>query len=100
MKKTPDGAAKSSTEQRQFGDKTATPASFGRSAASLIATTRVIKRWGTSTHVTAPGIGAEGERLTGRVLDKLPGYVVLHDRKIPGREASSATLRSGPAGSS
>ena len=72
--------------------------SFGWTAGVLIAATLGMELWGTSPHITAYGIGAEGERLTGRVLDKLDGYVVLHDRKIPGSAANIDHVAIGPGG--
>lgn len=72
--------------------------SFGWPAGLLIAIGLGLELWGTSSHITAYGIGAEGERLTGRVLDKLDGYVVLHDRKIPGSRANIDHIAFGPGG--
>lgn len=72
--------------------------SFGWAAGLLLAAALGIELWGTSSHITAYGIGAEGERLTGRFLDKLDGYVVLHDRKIPGSKANIDHVAIGPDG--
>ena len=72
--------------------------SLGLLAAILIAVALGFELWGTSSHITAYGKGAEGERLTGRALEKLPGYVVLHDRKIPGSKANIDHVAIGPAG--
>lgn len=72
--------------------------SFGWAAGLLIAAGLGLELWGTSSNITAYGIGAEGERLTGRVLDKLDGYVVLHDRKIPGSKANIDHIAIGPGG--
>ena len=72
--------------------------SSGWAAGLLIAAVLGLELWGTSSHITAYGIGAEGERLTGRVLDKLDGYVVLHDRKIPGSKANIDHIAIGPGG--
>ena len=72
--------------------------SFGWMAGLLIAAGLGMELWGTSSHITAYGIGAEGERLTGRVLDKLDGYIVLHDRKIPGSKANIDHVAIGPGG--
>ena len=72
--------------------------SFGLIAAVLIAVALGFEIWGTSAHITAYRKGAEGERLTGRTLEKLPGYVILHDRKIPGSKANIDHVAIGPAG--
>jgi hypothetical protein len=43
--------------------------------------------------------GAEGERATARLLATLPGrYVVLHDRRIPGRHSNIDHVVIGPSG--
>jgi hypothetical protein len=50
-------------------------------------------------HVRAWGIGAEGERVTGRELDRLPdGFRVLHDLRIPGSRANVDHVVIGPTG--
>jgi len=50
-------------------------------------------------HVRAWGIGAQGERVTGRELDKLPdGYRVLHDLRILGSRANVDHVVVGPTG--
>lgn len=51
------------------------------------------------SHVRAWSIGAEGERVTGRELDKLPdGYRVLHDLRILGSRANVDHVVIGPTG--
>lgn len=72
--------------------------SLGWLAGLIVAAYLGLHLWSTSSHITAYGIGAEGERLTGRVLDKLDGYVVLHDRKIPGSKANIDHVAIGPGG--
>ena len=72
--------------------------SLGVLAGVLIAIVLGFELWGTSSHISAYGKGAEGERLTGRTLDNLPGYVVLHDRKIPGSKANIDHIAIGPGG--
>jgi hypothetical protein len=72
--------------------------SYGWLAALLIAACLGLTFWGQSQHITAYGKGAQGERLTGRVLDELPGYFVLHDRKIPGSRANIDHIAIGPGG--
>jgi len=42
--------------------------------------------------------GAEGERLVGRVLDSLPGVLVLHDRAVPGSPANIDHVAIAPSG--
>jgi hypothetical protein len=72
--------------------------SLGVLAGVLVAVTLGFELWGTSSHISAYGKGAEGERLTGRTLHELPGYVVLHDRKIPGSKANIDHVAIGPGG--
>lgn len=72
--------------------------SLGWLASFVIAAYLGLQFWSTSSHITAYGIGAEGERLTGRVLDKLDGYVVLHDRRISGSRANIDHVAIGPGG--
>jgi hypothetical protein len=43
-------------------------------------------------------VGAAGERRTAKMLGGLPGWVVLHDRAIPGSRANLDHLMIGPAG--
>jgi hypothetical protein len=54
--------------------------------------------WGPKQTTVAHRTGAEGERRTASVFDKLPGYVVLHDRKIPGKRANIDHIAIGPGG--
>jgi hypothetical protein len=50
-------------------------------------------------HVRAWGIGAEGERVTGAELSKLPdGYEFLHDRHLPGGRGNVDHVVIGPGG--
>jgi hypothetical protein len=50
-------------------------------------------------HLRAWSIGAEGERITGRDLEKLPqGYRVLHDLRIVGSRANVDHVAIGPTG--
>lgn len=50
-------------------------------------------------HVRAWGIGAEGERVTGRALEKLPDdFRVLHDLRIRGSRANVDHVVVGPTG--
>lgn len=50
-------------------------------------------------HVRAWGIGAEGERVTDRELEKLPdGHRLLHDRRIPGTRRNIDHIVVGPGG--
>lgn len=49
--------------------------------------------------VTAWRVGAEGEQATGRALEGLPaGWLVLHDRRIPGGHANIDHVVVGPPG--
>lgn len=52
-------------------------------------------------HIAAWGVGAEGERLTAKALISLEakGYVVLHDRRLPGRLGNVDHVVIGPTGS-
>ena len=59
----------------------------------LVALRRVYRRTSVSWKV-----GAAGERRTARMLGGLPGWVVLHDRAIPGSRANLDHLLIGPAG--
>ena len=72
--------------------------SLGWLAGLIIAGYLGLQLWSTSSHITAYGIGAEGERMTGRVLDKLDGCMVLHDRKIPGSKGNIDHVAIGPGG--
>jgi hypothetical protein len=72
--------------------------SMGILASLVTAVALGVELWGTSASTAAYGKGAEGERLTGRPLDELEGYVVLHDRKIPGSKANIDHVAIGPAG--
>ncbi|MEA2460266.1 MAG: hypothetical protein QOH90_443, partial [Actinomycetota bacterium] len=72
--------------------------SLGLLAGVLIALVLAMKIWQPSPSTAAYGKGAEGERLTGRPLDGLDGYVILHDRKIPGSKRNIDHVAIGPGG--
>lgn len=42
--------------------------------------------------------GAEGERVVGRLLDSVPGVLVLHDRAVPGSPANIDHIAIAPTG--
>lgn len=62
--------------------------SFGGAAALLMAAAARTRAVRNELSLTVHGVGAEGERLSGRVLAKVDGYVVLHERN---RRSKSVT---------
>lgn len=56
------------------------------------------QRHGAHVGGTAWAKGAEGERIVGRVLDSLPGVLVLHDRAVPGSSANIDHVAIAPTG--
>lgn len=54
--------------------------------------------WGRRRTTEAWAIGAKGERAVGARLAKVPGVLVLHDRRVPGSSANIDHIAIGPAG--
>lgn len=72
---------------------------FGPWVAGMILLIGFVKAISEPSHVRAWGIGAAGERITERALERLPdGYQVLHDRRIPGTRANIDHIVVGPGG--
>ena len=72
--------------------------SLGLIAGLVVAAFLGLEFWGTSAHIVSYGKGAEGERRTATSLERMTGYTVLHDRKIPGSRANIDHVVIGPAG--
>ena len=72
---------------------------FGPLLAFLILVIAFAKAWIEPDHVRAWGIGAHGESITERELERLPdGYEILHDRRLPGSRGNVDHVAVGPGG--
>jgi hypothetical protein len=56
------------------------------------------KLWAQRQHIQAYGKGAIGEQRTAKALEKTEGYLILHDRKIPGSRANIDHIAVGAGG--
>jgi hypothetical protein len=73
---------------------------FGLLFAVLVAVFAAIRIWGPRQSTVAWRQGAEGEERLGYHLDQLTGegFVILHDRRVPGSPANIDHLVIGPTG--
>ena len=77
----------------------ATVHTFGVCGAGLCALSVITMRFGRRQSTEAWRIGAEGERLTGKALERLPSsYRVLHDLPMPGSRGNIDHVVAGPTG--
>ena len=73
---------------------------FGLLFAALVVVFAAIRIWGPRQSTVAWRQGAEGEERLGHHLDQLTGegFVILHDRRVPGSPANIDHLVIGPTG--